>query len=213
MNGYGDQYGISYRTLHKIFELLHFRKANSVTERRRVQSICGRKRSVTGDNIDSQSSVTERTGSIDVDSTEDADFNNIGENSPANYDFSVSVSMLEIYNEMVRDLLNPVSHEGHGLDIRQTAEGGVGVPGLTSEHVSGIDDVMAVFSRGSSNRATITTNLNEHSSRSHSILMVNVIVRAKDAAPVSGKLYLVDLAGSERIEKSGRLLFNVQFSK
>jgi kinesin family protein C2/C3 len=51
--------------------------------------------------------------------------------------------------------------------------------------------------------ATVTTNLNEHSSRSHSILMINVTSCVQGSAPVTGKLYLVDLAGSERVEKSG----------
>ncbi|CAM9810354.1 unnamed protein product, partial [Ectocarpus fasciculatus] len=163
MNGYGDQYGVSYRTLHKIFERLHFRKSQNKEE------------------------------------CEDEDIS-----TPA-FEFTVSVGMLEIYNEMVRDLLCPAAdgHEGHGLDIRQTAEGGVGVPGLTTENVHGIDDVMSVFARGSANRATITTNLNEHSSRSHSILLVDVTTCVHGSAPVVGKLYLVDLAGSERVEKSG----------
>jgi predicted nucleic acid-binding Zn-ribbon protein len=45
--------------------------------------------------------------------------------------------------------------------------------------------------------------MNEYSSRSHSILMVDVVSTEKGASPVCGKLFLVDLAGSERVEKSG----------
>ncbi len=62
---------------------------------------------------------------------------------------------------------------------------------------------MEVFARGSSNRATTSTNLNEHSSRSHSILIVHVTTSADNGVPITGKLYLVDLAGSERMDKSG----------
>jgi hypothetical protein len=47
-----------------------------------------------------------------------------------------------------------------------------------------------------SRRATTATNLNEHSSRSHSILIVHVTTSTDDGVPITGKLYLVDLAGS-----------------
>lgn len=52
-------------------------------------------------------------------------------------------------------------------------------------------------------RATTSTNLNEHSSRSHSILIVHVTTTSDNGVPITGKLYLVDLAGSERMDKSG----------
>jgi hypothetical protein len=90
-----------------------------------------------------------------------------------------------------------------GLDIRQAPDGSVSVPGLKLIPVHCIEDVMEVFARGSANRATATTNLNEHSSRSHSILLIDVTTTARGCAPVRSKLYLVDLAGSERVAKSG----------
>jgi hypothetical protein len=55
----------------------------------------------------------------------------------------------------VRDLLNPVPQgevQTHGLDIRQTAEGNVYVPGMTQESVKDINDVMRVFAKGSAHR-------------------------------------------------------------
>lgn len=208
MNGYGDQYGVSYRTLHKIFEQLHFRRSQRFLETERSKPYHQRRRSSTASTVsidaaasDNVLAVVEKGGAEDSDFADEDD----NGNNPPEFEFSVSVAMLEIYNEMVRDLLSPaaIGHEGHGLDIRQTPEGGVGVPGLTSESVCGIEDVMKVFARGSVNRATMTTNLNEHSSRSHSILIVDVTTCNKGGAPVCGKLYLVDLAGSERVEKSG----------
>ena len=67
----------------------------------------------------------------------------------------------------------------------------------------GLGDVMTVFAYGSDNRATATTNLNEHSSRSHLVLLVDVTTATNGGMPVKAKLYLVDLAGSERLGKSG----------
>ena len=62
---------------------------------------------------------------------------------------------------------------------------------------------MTIFSKGASNRATAATNLNEHSSRSHLIIQINVTSQHESGIPTNGKLFLVDLAGSERVLKSG----------
>ena len=48
------------------------------------------------------------------------------------------------------------------------------IPGMVQEAISTVEDAMRVISRGNSNRATASTNIHEHSSRSHSILMVEV---------------------------------------
>lgn len=78
------------------------------------------------------------------------------------------------------------------------------VQDLRTVRVDSRADVVALMERARSNRATFSTNMNEHSSRSHSIL--TVYVDAQDS--VSGertrsKLHLVDLAGSERLSKTG----------
>jgi kinesin family protein C2/C3 len=67
--------------------------------------------------------------------------------------------------------------------------------------VHSLQDVMSVFSRGTANRATASTNLNEHSSRSHLIVQVDVTTQRGSDMPVRGRLNLVDLAGSERVGK------------
>ena len=69
--------------------------------------------------------------------------------------------------------------------------------------VHSLQDVMTVFSKGTSNRATASTNLNERSSRSHLIVQVDVTTQRGGEMPVRGRLNLVDLAGSERVGKSG----------
>lgn len=137
----------------------------------------------------------------------------------------IEMSMLEIYNEQVYDLLtdrwttttatfstssnanNASTTNGNGsmaLDLRQGTDGQVVVNGLSTMEVRDMQEAMAVFAKGASNRATASTQLNAHSSRSHLIVQIDVITEgADDTAGIHSKLFLVDLAGSERIEKSG----------
>jgi len=117
------------------------------------------------------------------------------------WQFSINVSVIEIYNEMLRDLLgdDPTAK----LDIKQGREG-LFVPGLTEIQVNDVDELNEVFSIGKTNRATAITDMNEHSSRSHALLCVTVIgVNKTTGHRTIGKLNLVDLAGSERVSKSG----------
>ncbi|ESP03749.1 hypothetical protein LOTGIDRAFT_136951 [Lottia gigantea] len=118
------------------------------------------------------------------------------------WEYSISVSVLEIYNENIRDLLND---EGLKLEIKMKADGGgLHVPGLKTVEVTSLNHVNQVFLTGQKNRATATTNLNEHSSRSHLILNIEVTGYNKTTnTRTRGKLNLVDLAGSERVSRSG----------
>ena len=93
--------------------------------------------------------------------------------------------------------------DGVSLEIRQGPDNSVSVPGLQAMAVHNLQDVMNVFHKGASNRATSTTNLNERSSRSHLIVQVDVVTQRGTDTPVRGRLNLVDLAGSERVGKSG----------
>jgi hypothetical protein len=123
------------------------------------------------------------------------------------FQYTMEVSMLEIYNEQVYDLLNDQfgggQTDGVSMDLRLTPENMVVVPGLRQIKVHDMDDVEKVFNKGAKNRATSSTNLNASSSRSHLITIIEVTVEESDGTTVKGKLYLVDLAGSERINKSG----------
>jgi len=115
--------------------------------------------------------------------------------------------MKEIYNEKIRDLLsehkgNKDNKDDEGLKI-MTGDRGMYVQGLTMEPVQTEEEVLKLFKRGNNNRSIGTTNMNEHSSRSHSLLSVevegeNLIAGIKYV----GKLHLIDLAGSERLSKS-----------
>lgn len=115
--------------------------------------------------------------------------------------FSINVSVIEIYNEMIRDLLG--DDPSAKLEIKQGREG-LFVPGLTEIQVNDVDELNEVFAIGKTNRATAITDMNEHSSRSHALLCVTVTgVNKTTGHRTTGKLNLVDLAGSERVSKSG----------
>ncbi|XP_061819739.2 kinesin-like protein KIFC3 isoform X1 [Nerophis lumbriciformis] len=130
-------------------------------------------------------------------------FSEVMDKSP-DWEYKISVSMVEIYNETLRDLL------GHNisdkLDIKMNPDGSgqLYVPGLTQVQVQSPEDINKVLELGQVSRATACTNLNDHSSRSHALLIVYVSgLNATTGSCTQGKLNLVDLAGSERIRKSG----------
>jgi kinesin family protein C2/C3 len=115
---------------------------------------------------------------------------------------AIEVSMLEIYNEDIHDLLvDGGSREK--LEVRQGADGNY-VPGLTAVRVNGLQDVVDLLKVADVNRSQRGTDMNEHSSRSHMMLTVTVTTESRANNTVTrGKLNLVDLAGSERVGKSG----------
>ncbi|XP_051234683.1 kinesin-like protein KIFC3 isoform X6 [Dicentrarchus labrax] len=130
-------------------------------------------------------------------------FSEVTEKAP-DWDYKITVSMVEIYNETLRNLLgeNPTDK----LDIKMNPDGSgqLYVPGLTEFTVQSPEDINRVFELGHMNRATACTNLNEHSSRSHALLIITVSgFNSATGNRTQGKLNLVDLAGSERIAKSG----------
>uniref|UniRef100_A0A672F2V4 Kinesin-like protein n=2 Tax=Salarias fasciatus TaxID=181472 RepID=A0A672F2V4_SALFA len=130
-------------------------------------------------------------------------FSQVTERS-ADWDHQVSVSMLEIYNETLRDLL--VDQPSEKLDIKLNPDGSgqLYVPGLTQFTVQSPEDINKVLELGHRNRATACTNLNEHSSRSHALLTVTVTgSNPSTGTHTQGRLHLVDLAGSERVGRSG----------
>uniref|UniRef100_A0A8D2QDQ0 Kinesin-like protein n=1 Tax=Zonotrichia albicollis TaxID=44394 RepID=A0A8D2QDQ0_ZONAL len=76
--------------------------------------------------------------------------------------------------------------------------------GCTERFVSSPEEVLDVIDEGKANRHVAVTNMNEHSSRSHSIFLINIKQEnVETEKKLSGKLYLVDLAGSEKVSKTG----------
>jgi len=126
-------------------------------------------------------------------------------------ELEVEVSMLEIYNETVRDLLvssytmpNLLVAETHNvLEIRQGSDG-VYVEGIRKVVVEDAKGLRQVMRRGAAHRSVSATRCNEQSSRSHSLVTIDVKVSDLATSEViRGRLVLVDLAGSERISRSG----------
>lgn len=204
-------YGVSYRALVNIFDVLHAKQQEA---KRMAESTAS-----TGaeEKAGAALKYPRSSGRAGPGSSPVVGFivhdNKVVEHM---FYYTVKVSMLEVYNETVRDLLAVPGTEaaagvgggGEGfnsqaLDIRQMTDGTIVIPGMIQETVNTIEDVMKVFAKGTANRATGTTNLNEHSSRSHSILIVEVTTCYAGGAPKKAKLHIVDLAGSENVSKSG----------
>ncbi|XP_055408209.1 kinesin-like protein KIFC3 isoform X2 [Bubalus kerabau] len=122
----------------------------------------------------------------------------------SDWEYTITVSAAEIYNEVLRDLLGQEPQEKLEIRLCPDGSGQLYVPGLTEFQVQSVEDINKVFEFGHTNRTTEFTNLNEHSSRSHALLIVTVRgVDCSTGLRTTGKLNLVDLAGSERVGKSG----------
>ncbi|GMH44370.1 hypothetical protein BSKO_12304 [Bryopsis sp. KO-2023] len=118
-------------------------------------------------------------------------------------DFQINVQMLEIYNEVLRDLLVDDENRNNNLAIRSTEKSGLNVPDAVQKSVECTEDVLEVMDIGSNNRAVGGTKMNDRSSRSHSVLTVVVAgTNRLTGVRTHGCLHLVDLAGSERIARS-----------
>lgn len=112
------------------------------------------------------------------------------------------MSMFEIYNEQIKDLLLG-NKPAVKLDIKATSQGMI-IDGLTSIDIHTFEEMERIQNSGFNARHTGKTNMNEHSSRSHCLTLINVTSRNKITGVTTwGKLYLIDLAGSERISRSG----------
>ncbi|KAG5534331.1 hypothetical protein RHGRI_022456 [Rhododendron griersonianum] len=118
------------------------------------------------------------------------------------FSYDISVSVLEVYNEQIRDLLG-ASPTSKKLEIKQASEGFHHVPGIVEAKVENTREVWNVLQAGSSARAVGSNNVNEHSSRSHCMLCIMVKTRnLMTGECTKSKLWLVDLAGSERLAKT-----------
>jgi kinesin family protein 5 len=123
------------------------------------------------------------------------------ENSNEKIEFLLKVSMVEIYMERLKDLLNP---DEANLKIREDKNKGIYIEDLTEENVTEVDEVIEIMSNGLENRVVSCTGMNEQSSRSHSLFILSIKqTQNSDSIVKTGKLYLVDLAGSEKIAKTG----------
>ncbi|KAF8377384.1 hypothetical protein HHK36_030761 [Tetracentron sinense] len=146
-------------------------------------------------------------------------------------EFLIRVSFIEIFKEEVFDLLDPnppafLKGEGGSLakpavparvpiQIRETANGGITLAGVTEAEVRTKEEMGSFLYRGSLSRATASTNMNSQSSRSHAIFTITIEQKKNIRCPTGvlnhevgddilcAKLHLVDLAGSERAKRTG----------
>ena len=122
------------------------------------------------------------------------------------WEYSMEASFVEIYNETIRDLLQPGTDHSQRYTIQnERSMGGCPiVSGVLREAVSSVDAANSMVRRASAARAVEATRMNDTSSRSHTIFMLYITGVHKDAGQkLQGCLNLVDLAGSERVARSG----------
>ena len=129
-------------------------------------------------------------------------FKRISSNTDPSLHFEVEVSMLEIYNEKVQDLLTPPSKRPpSGLKIRESKAVGIFVEGLTKYPVMSYEEISQKMDEGYENRTIGSTVMNATSSRAHTIVTIEFnqvqTIGTTKSAKLS-KINLVDLAGSER---------------
>ncbi|XP_042157086.1 kinesin-like protein KIF3C isoform X2 [Oncorhynchus tshawytscha] len=137
--------------------------------------------------------------------------------SSADRQYLVRASYLEIYREEIRDLLDPNMHAPHvpnvhththrTLELRESPESGVYVRDLTSCVCKSVKEIQELMNLGNQVRSVGATDMNEHSSRSHTLFLITVecSLPGPDGRQHIrvGRLNLVDLAGSERQAKTG----------
>ena len=123
-----------------------------------------------------------------------------------NLSYTVEVSYLEIYNERVRDLLNP-STKGN-LKVREHPSTGPYVEDLAKLVVRSFPEIQHLMDEGNKARTVAATSMNETSSRSHAVFTLTVTQKRHDVETSMdtekvAKISLVDLAGSERATSTG----------
>ncbi|XP_026722029.1 kinesin-like protein KIF27 isoform X2 [Athene cunicularia] len=143
-------------------------------------------------------------------------FQHISENH--DIDFHVKVSYIEVYKEELRDLLE-LETSVKELHIREDEKGNTVIVGAKEFQVDCADEVITLLESGNAARHTGTTQMNEHSSRSHAIFTISICQKQaaeshkntdaaqdsswKSVQMIASKFHFVDLAGSERVTKTG----------
>lgn len=107
-------------------------------------------------------------------------FDRVKEKKTTTLDFQVEVSYIEIYNEKVRDLLNPQNKSN--LKVREHPVLGPYVQDLSRLAVNSFEDIDRLFDEGNKARTVAATNMNETSSRSHAVFTIFVTQKIMDPA-------------------------------
>ena len=119
--------------------------------------------------------------------------------------YSMNVSFLEIYNETIRDLLrNERSNElKHEIKVDQQGRRTVTDLTLTPLEPTNLNEIEEVMRLASKHRSVASTDMNNHSSRSHSVFTLHLTaIHPEQRKSIKGVLNLVDLASSEWLNRS-----------
>jgi kinesin family protein 13 len=134
-------------------------------------------------------------------------FKRIDQTKGPNKAYEVSVSMLEIYNEKVQDLLIPINKRlSPGLKIRESKTLGIFVDGLSKYPVCTYEEIENKMEESYQNRTIGSTEMNATSSRAHTIVTIEfkqINIEGKLKSAKTSVINLVDLAGSERSSSTG----------
>ena len=122
------------------------------------------------------------------------------EKSDRNIDFQIKLSVMEIYKEVMYDLFT----NENNLKIIENKEKGIYIENLSEIYLSSIEEFFNYTELAQKNRKVAETKLNHNSSRSHCIMILEVVQNYKKEKIIKkGILNLVDLAGSEKVSKTG----------
>jgi kinesin family protein 18/19 len=125
------------------------------------------------------------------------------ENNSETRDYKLKMSYIEVYNELIKDLLN---NKNENLELREDGVKGISVAGVLEIMTTNTDEIMDYIRQGNRNRTKEFTEANDASSRSHAVLQITVEHKDKahgmNAEINIAKLSLIDLAGSERASKT-----------
>ena len=139
------------------------------------------------------------------------DIFNYVEKADENIDFQFKLSVLEIYKEVMYDLL---AQQSNDIKIQENPESGIVIDGLSEVYLSSLNEFFEYVELSQINRKTAETKLNHNSSRSHCILILEVTQSFKKEKLIKkGTLNLVDLAGSEKVSKTGAVGLTLEEAK
>ena len=129
------------------------------------------------------------------------------------YEYTVTCSALEIYNEELRDLLSATGQDA-ALQLTMSGKNETEIKSLTWIPVHSMEDLLKMIKIASENRRVEKTSSNERSSRSHSIFQIKLAGESPSSTKkFAGLLNIIDLAGSERASKDAIVAKNDQLMK
>ena len=122
------------------------------------------------------------------------------------YAYTIKVSYLEIYNEMLYDLLSETQKSDEDdLQLLEDSKGNILVRGLYTPVANNEEEALSLMFQGETNRSIAEHQLNKASTRSHCIFTIHMESRSRvesSGQVIFSKLNIVDLAGSERVGKT-----------